>query len=228
MARIKLSGILSEISGSVSGMTFQNSLSGLTLRKKPIPLNPKSQSQLNQRNSLTYLQNLWFELSQVDRNKWIYFISWSNQSQKHNTHLLLSGFQLFIKYQSARLIAGLPVLTSFVFEPINYPLLTFDLYNSGSTFYALFSDWVSSDQYFFNLFLTPPVNVGTSYRNVGLRFMPVSYHVDRQYYLINPYLNAFGSLPSPNQQVNFRMYWFGINSPVLGFYQTGSKIIKTI
>jgi len=55
MARIKLSGILSEISGSVSGMTFQNSLSGLTLRKKPIPLNPKSQSQLNQRNSLTYL-----------------------------------------------------------------------------------------------------------------------------------------------------------------------------
>jgi hypothetical protein len=58
--------------------------------------------------------------------------------------------------------------------------------------------------------------------------MPVSYHVDRQYYLINPYLNAFGSLPSPNQQVNFRMYWFGINSPVLGFYQTGSKIIKTI
>jgi hypothetical protein len=119
MARIKLSGILSEISGSVSGMTFQNSLSGLTLRKKPIPLNPKSQSQLNQRNSLTYLQNLWFELSQVDRNKWIYFISWSNQSQKHNTHLLLSGYQLFIKYQSARLIAGLPVLTSFVFEPIN-------------------------------------------------------------------------------------------------------------
>lgn len=228
MARVKLSGLLSDLSGSVAGMTFQQSLSGLTLRKKPIPLKINSQSQLIQRQNLSYLQSLWFNLSLVDRDKWKYFLSWSNQSQNHNTHLLISGYQLFIKYQSARILAGLPVLTSFVFEPINYGIIPFDLYISGSTFYALFEDWVSADQYFFNLFLTPPVSLGSAYRNPNLRFMKVSYHVDRQYYLINSYLNAFGSLPSLGQQVNFRMYWFGINSPVLGFYQTGSKIIQSI
>jgi hypothetical protein len=227
MARIKTSGILSEISGSVSGMTFQQSLSGLTLRKKPLPLKINTGAQLNQRSSISYLQNLWFSLSQIDRNKWIYFLTWSKQAQNHNSNLLISGYQLFIKYQSARILAGLTPLTSFTFEPLNLPLISFEIYNSGSQFFILFSDYVTIDQYFFNMFLTHPVNVGTAYRVNGLRFMKVSHYVDRYYYIINPYLKAFGIIPLPGQQVNFRIYWFGANSPVLGFYQTGSKIIKS-
>jgi hypothetical protein len=227
MARIKTSGILSEISGSVSGMTFQQSLSGLTLRKKPIPLKINSGPQLNQRSSISYLQNLWFSLSQVDRNKWIYFLTWSKQAQNHNSNLLISGYQLFIKYQSARILAGLIPLTSFTFEPLNLPIISFEIYNSGTQFFILFSDYVTVDQYFFNIFLTHPVNVGTAYRVNGLRFMKVSHYVDRYYYIIDPYVKAFGIIPLSGQQVNFRIYWFGANSPVLGFYQTGSKIIKS-
>ena len=85
MARVKLSGLISDISGSVSGMTFQQSAGGLTLRKKPFPINVSSVSQLNQRALIRSIQNLWFELSQSDRDKWNYFLSWSNQSQNHNT-----------------------------------------------------------------------------------------------------------------------------------------------
>ena len=228
MARVKLSGLLSDLSGSIAGMTFQQSSSGLTLRKKPIPLKINSQSQLIQRQNLAYLQSLWFDLSSVERAKWHYFLSWSNQSQNHNSHLLITGYQLFIKYQSSRLLAGLSPLTSFAFEPLNPPTLTFELYNPGVTFYALFSDYVSSGQYFFNLFLTPPVNVGTSYRNAGLRYMATSYHEDRFYYIIDSYVKTFGAVPLPGQQVNFRIYFFGVNSPVLGFFQTGSKIIQTL
>lgn len=228
MARVKLSGLLSDISGSVAGMTFQKSLSGLILRKKPIPLNPQSSSQLNQRSIITYLQNLWISLSQSDRNKWIYFLSWSNQTQNHNSKLLISGYQLFIKYQSARMLAGIPPLLSFVFEPINKPDLPFSFYNPGVTFYILFYDYVTNSQYFFNLFLSSPVNVGTKFRNYGLKFMPVFFTENRQYYLYDSYLKYFGKIPLPGQQVNYKIYWFGINSPVLGFYETGTSIIKTL
>jgi hypothetical protein len=228
MARIKTSGLISDISGSVSGMTFQKSSSGLTLRKKPIPLNPQSPPQLIQRSAITYLQNLWISLSQPDRDKWIYFLSWSNQSQNHNSKLIISGYQLFIKYQSARMLAGLSPLLSFVFEPINKPYLPFSFYNPGVTFYILFHDYVSNSQYFFNLFLSSPVNVGTKFRNYGLKFMPVFFTEDHQYYLYDSYLKYFGEIPLPGQQVNYKIYWFGINSPVLGFYETGTSIIKTL
>jgi hypothetical protein len=227
MARVKLSGLISDISGSVSGMTFQQSASGLTLRKKPFPINVSSVSQLNQRALIRSIQNLWFELSQSDHDKWNYFLSWSNQSQNHNTHKLINGYQLFIKYQIARSLIGLSPLTSFIFKPLDPPTLTFELWNSGSQFFALFSDYVENSNYFFNLFLTYPVNVGTSYRVNGLRFMKVSYFEDRYYYLLIPYSKIFGLIPLPNQQVNFRIYWYGINSPVLGYYMTGSKIIKS-
>jgi hypothetical protein len=228
MARIKTSGLISNISGSVAGMTFQQANSGLILRKKPIPLKIDSPSQHHQRNSISFLQSYWRDLADEDRLKWQYFLSWSNQSQNHNTHLLINGYQLFLKYQSARLLAGLDVLLNFSFVPLEVVPKTFVLFNSGSTFYMFFDDYVSSDQYFFNLFLTMPVNIGTKYRNNGLRFIPVTYHTERQYYLIDKYQSIFGSVPSAGAQLNFRIYWFGITSPVLGFYQTGSKIIQSI
>jgi hypothetical protein len=228
MARIKTSGFISDISGSVSGMTFQQSASGLILRKKPIPLKSFSDSQSVIRSRILYLQSLWFSLPEEDRNKWKYFLSWSNQSQNHNKHLLISGYQLFIKYNSARLLAGLNVLTTFSFVPLDVVPRSFDLYNTGSTFYAFFNDYVESTDYFFNLFLSLPVNVGTAYRVNGLRFMPVLYDSDQLFYLVDSYSAIFNYIPAIGSQLNFRLYWFGITSPVLGFYETGSKIIKTL
>jgi hypothetical protein len=228
MARLKTSGLISDISGSISGMTFQHSVSGLIVRKKPIPLKIDSDSQHSQRGSMSYLQSQWLAMSEIDRNKWKYFLSWSNQSQKHNQHLLISGYQLFLKYQSARLLAGLSVLTNFSFVPLAVVPKTLALYNSGSTFLVLFDDYVQSDAYFFNLFLTSPVNFGTAYRCNGLRFMPVTYKTDTQYYLIGSYEGIFGTIPPVGAQLNYRIYWFGITSPVLGFYQTGTKIIKDV
>jgi len=228
MARIKTSGLISDISGSVSGMTFQKGVSGLVLRKKPIPLKIDSASQHKQRNAITFLQSKWALLTTGERNKWKYFLSWSNQSQKHNQHLLISGYQLYLKYQSARLLAGLNVITDFSFVPLDVVPRTLEIYNSGSTFFVLFDDYVQSDAYFFNLFLTMPVNVGTAYRCNCLRFMPVTYKTDTQYYLVGSYEGIFGTIPPVGSQLNYRIYWFGITSPVLGFYQTGTKIIQPV
>lgn len=228
MARIKYSSLVAKISGSVAGITFQDSKSGPILRSKPIPIHSKSESQLNIRSQIQTIHNAWFALSSGDRAKWNYFLSWSKQTQKHNPNLLINGYQLYCKYQSARLTAGLGLLSSFDFTPLESYPNSFELYNSGATFYAFFPDYVQSVKYFFNLFLTYPVSVGSAYRNNGLRFMPVSYGDGPLYYLINSYPAAFGVLPLPSQQVNFRIYWFGTTSPTLGYYQTGSKIIKYI
>lgn len=228
MARVQLGSIITDISGSIGGNSFSKDHYGLSIRRKPLPINPQSINQSVQRNRITNLQALWLALTIEDREKWNYFVYWSHQSLKNNHSKLLSGYNLFLKYQSARLMAGLSILSTFDFVPLTVIPDSFTLYNSGSTFYALMNDYVSSDQYFFNLFLSYPVNINTAYRSNGLRFMKVSYHTDRFYYLIDPYQAAFSILPVPGQQVNFRIYWFGITSPVLGFYQTGTKIIQAV
>ena len=79
----------------LSGEIIQESAAGPVLRSKPLPLKSQTEFQLNYRGKMQYLQNAWLNLSTAERDKWKYVLSWSNQSQKHNIHLLISGYQLF-------------------------------------------------------------------------------------------------------------------------------------
>jgi len=225
MARLKTSGLISDIAGSVSGMTFQQSAAGLILRKKPIPLKIDSDSQHVQRNRISFLQSQWLQMSEVDRYKWKYFLSWSNQSQKHNQHLLLSGYQLYLKYQTARLLAGYSLLTDFTFEPLYGSPSFSSISVSGSTLYLVLIASPDSNRSCMNCFLSNIVRNGTSYRNSGLRFVPSVQYTPGYYSFLDNYQKIFGFLPLAGDQICFRFYFFNIYSPVLGFYLTGSTVI---
>lgn len=84
MARVTLSGLVSDIKGSINGSTFQRSASGLTLRNKPIPVGKGSSSQQLIRRTNSLLSTAWENLTDAERLTWKNFAAFTNGSGKTN------------------------------------------------------------------------------------------------------------------------------------------------
>ena len=101
MAKIKLGAFITDVRGSVGGMTFQGSSSGFILRNKP-KYNVSSQ-RIN-KSSLSYMSQLneiWRTLSQSDKKKWQYlatnapYVSGRKKVVKANGRLYFIAFNMF-------------------------------------------------------------------------------------------------------------------------------------
>lgn len=84
MAIIITSGLISHIKGSVAGSTFQRSASGLTMRKKPVPVGRGTNAQNNQRNIVAQLNVAWNQLTDAQRLLWASFSNYTNGIGKTN------------------------------------------------------------------------------------------------------------------------------------------------
>lgn len=70
MAIIKSGGLLGNITGSLGGTTFQNSLSGQIMRVKPVPKKSYNNAQQNIRLIQTRLNYEWAALTDSQRAQW--------------------------------------------------------------------------------------------------------------------------------------------------------------
>lgn len=84
MAQVQLSGLVSHIKGSIAGTTFQSSASGLTMRKKPIPVGRGTNQQFAQRNIVAQLAYTWENMTDAQRALWASFANFSNGVGKTN------------------------------------------------------------------------------------------------------------------------------------------------
>ena len=84
MALVTLSGIVSHISGSIGGNTFQRSAAGLVMRKKPKSVGRGSNQQFNQRGVISRMNFLWNELTDVQRKQWSSFAVYTNGVNRTN------------------------------------------------------------------------------------------------------------------------------------------------
>ena len=117
MARIKYGPLISDIAGSVGGSTFQRSASGNTLRNKPIPIHTTSGSQLQVRQYMKMAHAAWLAMEITERQQWNQFVNYSTPKIKHDRAVIMSGHNLYLKYQVARLMAGLAIQDTFNIFP---------------------------------------------------------------------------------------------------------------
>lgn len=96
MARVTYGAMITELAGSIGGMTFQKNPSGNIARAKPQqPVNP-SLSQNNQITLVTTLNSLWSTLSSADQDSWSAFALAHNHTTPWGSVKVLNGFQWFM------------------------------------------------------------------------------------------------------------------------------------
>lgn len=98
MARITLSGLLSDIRGKIQGSVFQQSQGGLMIRSSSSKVNKLSISQSVIRNRTFGLQQAWRSLTDTQRSAWSNFAKFNPVVQKNSQFRNLNGQQIYIKF----------------------------------------------------------------------------------------------------------------------------------
>lgn len=222
MARVKYGPLVSEISGSVGGSTFQKSLYGNTLRNKPIPINKRTPGQINIRAFLQQLHSAWRTLSDDQRTQWNRFINFSGQTIRRDRGVLLSGHDLFIKYNLAKLIIGdailsVPTYSPMPIVPVPEGTIGVDVGAMGWALTAAYDD----DAVFFILKLSSPRLSSRSFSPQGIRYMAVTFDGLAAIDLHLAYPAVFGFIPPAGVFLHYSLQWLSRVSPVMNAAITG-------
>ena len=225
MARVKFGSLVSSISGSVGGSTFQNSIYGPILRSKPIPLLSRSELQSGCRSLMQKLQSSWLSLTPASRSKWAFFVAFSSQHITRDEHYLISGYNLYLKYQFIRSLYSLPLLTSWTYNPLLVYPKTFQLNKIPGNAYIYFDSTVDANKYFFAIKLSFPHSAAASYTSRNSHIILPSIKSDYLYYIGVQYISAFGRLPNVGETLSWSLYWFSLVNPILTGYSKGTLIV---
>ncbi len=107
------SQVLTQASGSVGGMTYTRTRSGLTIRARSVPVQPTSVFRAAVQSSLATLSVLWSStLTDAERLAWTTYAANSPYVNKLGDPLILSGQQMFIACNTPRLQAGIATVTT--------------------------------------------------------------------------------------------------------------------
>ena len=226
MARIKLSPILTQASGSIGGITLQRNKYGMTMRQKPLPLNPASPGQYFVREKMIEVQKAWQDLSDAGRLQWNRFLDFSGQTIKRDKSVRLSGHSLFLKYQILRLLSGRPLLTTIAYVPMP----EFPVFSHLEYMFPIFDVWFSTtvdvSEAFFLLRLTSPRLPNKSYSPRGLRIMSTDYSDLLNYEIQDPFEDTFGALPAVDDVVHYAVQFYSYKSPIFSGIFTGTAKIQ--
>jgi hypothetical protein len=214
MARIKFGGIVSDISGSVGGSTFQRSNYGVSLRNKPTGILKRSPSQTTIRQLLSELHAAWRALTPGERLMWQQFISFSSPTIRRDSGILLTGHDLFIKYNMFRRMNGFAMMTVPVFASM--PQTTYEpQVNLAAAFLMLsFPDIIDHDSYWFVAKVSSPRLPSRSFSNKGLRFMKITPSTNSEWDITALYVAAFGAAPLEDDYVHISIQFFSVVAPV--------------
>lgn len=111
MALIKLGGLISDIRGSVGGTVFSRNKSGAIARQRTTPVNPQSVLQTAIRAIVALVSQAWRTgTTTVQKAAWAVFASNVPAKNKLGESINLSGFNQYVKSNTAALNAGLPAI----------------------------------------------------------------------------------------------------------------------
>lgn len=222
MARIKLGPVITDIAGSIGGLTIQRNKFGLTMRSKPLPLRSDTPAQYSIRSKIRIIQNAWRALSDVERLQWDRVPNFSGQTIRRDRSILTSGYNLYIVYQLYHLMNGQELYTTISYAPLpdvpNFQELSY----SGGILYAIFSANIDPAELFFILKLSYPRTVPQKYNLRGLRFIKAPWTSAASFNITSAYLAAFGFIPPEASSLSYSFRYFSTVSPVLSGVFTGS------
>ncbi len=104
MARIIYGSIITDIKGSIGGITFQKNGSGTIARLKPRKTKANTQKQRDQQPRLKEVQSAWNALTLVNKILWNDFAAANNKIGLDGQEKKLTGYQWFLTINENRLL----------------------------------------------------------------------------------------------------------------------------
>lgn len=112
MARVTYGSGVTELAGSIGGVTYQKNASGNVARLRPNPtVNPTS-LQAGYQTNMAYLVSFWPTLSQANKDAWAAFAAAHDHTTPWGEIKTLSGYQWFLSCNLYRLLINTPVLSA--------------------------------------------------------------------------------------------------------------------
>jgi hypothetical protein len=223
MARIKLGPVITDIAGSIGGITIQRNRWGITARKKPLPLRSETVAQYNIRRMIIELQASWQNLTDDQRRQWDRFVDFSGQTIRRDRSIRMSGHSIYLKYQLFLLLYDQSLLTEIAYSPIP----DWSAYQNITVTEEIIQLWfyyiVTPSTYFFTLKVTSPRLENQAFNPRGLRFMKVPFSESSSFVFTTAYKAAFGVLPPGNSWLHYEIQYFSTTSPVWSGKFTGKK-----
>ena len=226
MARVKLSPLLTSISGSIGTLTIQRNKYGITARQKPLPKKSLSPAQYTVRQHMLTIQAAWQALSDDDRLQWNRFPDFSGQTINRDRSVKLSGHALYLKYQMFRLTAGFSLLTTITYLTMPTPILLYGLSLDAAAFLIDVGPEPDPDEIFFLFSISNPKQEGAAPSRSGLRYMYVTPAENTYFDITDSYKAVFGIVPTANTYFNYSIRSFSTLSPIYSGITYGKMIYE--
>lgn len=218
MARVKISPLLADISGSIGMCTFQRSLGGMSLRQKPVNSPVLSESQIYSNIYMASTIKAWRDLTSAQRDNWDKFVLYNPFRTLHVKNRTLSGYALFVRYNTYRLHTGFSILSVPIFQSTLDTTVVFDFAQGGSglrlnTVY----DFDPSERWFL-LKMSAPVNDSVNNISSKMRLIYCTQGVSHLFYIGAAYSAALGFTPSSGDFVFYSLIVFSTVTPLIYYY----------
>lgn len=211
MARIIYSGLVTKISGSIGGTTFQANAYGFTCKNKPNMIKPNSSFQQQRKLAFGRAVKLWSGLTTPQRNDWNTWASTNPQFAKNNPGSVLSGFAVFVRTMVLNQIASdlsIPAIVSptATIEPLD--IVTWTLTNLAGVL-TLNSTFGTGGATLLSLVsVSRPFNGAQNFAGSAPRFMVGLANDDDNTLLTAKYIAQFGKVPAIGETVIIRIKLF--------------------
>lgn len=178
MALIKYGGGIVQMSGSIAGNTHARNRFGNYMRPRTKPVNPKSPRQMGARLLMMMLAEQWRESPMTDaiRTAWQTYANSVNWTNKLGEAVKLTGFNMFIRGNAAKITAGGALVTAAP-TALGLPEADPAFESSGSAATQLISiafddtfDWVDEDEAWFSVEMGLPQSGSRNFFGGPYRF----------------------------------------------------------
>lgn len=130
-----ISPIISDARGSLGGAVFARNPTGVYMRARTAPTQPRTPSQVNNRDQFTIASQAWRTLGSSLIQGWNAYAETLSRTNSLGVRYTPSGFQVFVEYtrnlQSIG-ITDLPTLPTATFNPPAYDFLGFGNISDGT------------------------------------------------------------------------------------------------
>lgn len=218
MARIKYGAVVTDIRGSIGGTTFQGNAYGSTVKNKSLMVRPNTVRQNITKNIFSASVKAWRAFSDSARENWNTFAADFPQYTKNDPTVQLTGFNAFVKWQSALYLgAGLGSL------PQTTPVTSLPTLDTASPSLSYFGPdlqlapnfSINDSTWLVNWFLSSPRLPSQLFFGSQRRFIIQTLNTGIAYTITNEYIGQFGILPEVGDFVNISMVLYTLGGGVV-------------
>jgi hypothetical protein len=215
MALIQYSALVNDIRGSVGNATFQRNGSLHIVRSKPAPIERYSQQAINVRNATAQAAFAWRTLSSAQQLQYKNFISYSPEFMRRSPKSLISGYELFVKYNTLRLLRGHTILTDISYgTPSAFPWTAY-INSSGTNLYYYSNIALDPAIWWLQIQLSRSKGIAQSRVLGSLRIIDHADTIALGFPITTGYTAAYGYVPPSGDFITCRVTFFHATMPYI-------------